>query len=68
MSNGHGVLPGWLQLERSTESASRAPDRGRGVDALVEHDHVDLVFLQVLGQGDLVLQGAAEPISFVTTS
>ncbi len=48
--------------DRAEDLEEHPPDRGRGVDALVEHDQVDLVLLQVLGQGDQVLQGPAEPI------
>ena len=48
--------------DRAEDVEEHAPDRGRGVDALVEHDQVDLALLKVLRQGDQVLQGAAEPI------
>jgi hypothetical protein len=48
--------------DRAENLEEHAPDRGRGVDALVEYDQVDLVLLQILGQSDQVLHGAAEPI------
>jgi hypothetical protein len=48
--------------DRAEDLEEHPPDDGRGVDALVEHDQVDLVLLQVLGQGDQVLQGSTEPI------
>ena len=48
--------------DRAEDLEEHPPDRGEGVDALVEHDQVDVALLQVLGQGDQVLQGAAEPI------
>ena len=38
------------------------PDSGRCVYALVQYDQVDLAGLEVLGQGDQVLQGATEPV------
>jgi hypothetical protein len=39
-----------------------AADGGGGVDALVQDDEVDAALLQLLGQGDEVFQGAAEPV------
>lgn len=61
--------PSYVQTSRRAQFCDRAEDledhpsdRGRGVDALVEHDQVDLAVLQVLGQGGQVLKGAAEPI------
>jgi hypothetical protein len=48
--------------DRAEDLEEHPPERGRGVDALVEHDQVDFVLLQVLGQGDQVLRGPAEPI------
>jgi hypothetical protein len=48
--------------DRPEDLEEHPPDRGRGVDALVEHDQVDFLLLQVLGQGDQVLQRPAEPI------
>src|ERR1035437_7647119 len=53
---------GRARLCRAEDLEEHAPDRGRGVDALVEYDQVDLVLLHVLGKGDQVLRGAAEPI------
>ena len=38
------------------------PDRGGGVDALVEHHQVHAAFLQLPGQADEVLQRPAEPV------
>ncbi len=37
-------------------------DGGRGADALVEHDQVDAVLLQLGGQTDEVFQAATEPV------
>jgi hypothetical protein len=48
--------------DRPENLKEHPPDRGRGVDALVQHHQVDLALLQILGQGDQVLQGATEPI------
>jgi hypothetical protein len=38
--------------------------RGRGVDALVEHDQVDATLVQPGRQLDEMFEGAAEPVEF----
>ncbi len=48
--------------DRAQDLEEHAAHRGGGVDALVEHDQVDALGLQPLGQLDEVLQGAAEPV------
>ena len=39
------------------------PDRGGGVDALVEHDQVDVVVVQLLGEVDELFQRPAEAVA-----
>ena len=48
--------------DRAEDLEEHPPDRGGGVDALVEHDQVDAAVLQLGGQLDEVLQGPAEPV------
>jgi hypothetical protein len=48
--------------DRAEVLEEHPPDRGGGVDALVEHHQVHPGRLQLVGQSDEVLQGAAEPV------
>ena len=54
---------GVLELGDGAEDLEEhPPDRGGGVDTLIEHHQVDLLGAQLVGQLDQVLQRAAEPV------
>ena len=54
---------GVLELGYGAEDVEEhPPERGRSVDALVEHHKVDSFGLQLVGKGDQVLEGAPEPV------
>ena len=48
--------------DRAEDLEEHPPDRGGGVDALVEHHQIHPGGLQLVRQLDEVLQGAAEPV------
>jgi len=48
--------------DRSEDLKEHPADGGRRVDALVEHDEVHPLGLQLLGQRDQMLERPAEPI------
>src|SRR6266545_1160985 len=54
-----------FELGDGAEDLEEHPaQRGRGVDALVEHHQVDAPLVQLGGQLDEVLEGPAEPVEF----
>ncbi len=49
--------------DRAEDLEEHPPDRGGGVDALVEDGQVDTAALQFVGQVNEVFQGSAEPVT-----
>lgn len=60
---------GVFELGNRPEDLEEHPaDGGGGVDALIEHDEIHLLGLELLGQLDEVFQGAAESVELQVVS